>query len=179
MSRILQCIDYHILLGYQAPMMQWLKDNGRLYTAEATGLKDEQVLEHAGRARCYSNAANVCIDLELDYVEGYYAVQGWRKPYQHAFNQTKTGEYFDVTTKRFNIVTEERFGVVVPLEYVIQSVESVDTGKPMTAMEIYYAAHRDARIKEAIDKFYAGVTVEELRAILTETLYQQTINHRQ
>lgn len=109
----------------------WLLENGQLYGAE---IKVDTSIMDIRIKQCFRNSQLGFFVQGLDYVQGFYTAHGLDLPLEHAWNAIGNS-VIDLTTTKFDIDVDSRFGIQVPAEYM---KEYLTTNMRMTALRSYY-----------------------------------------
>ena len=112
-----------ITSGDQQKFYVWLQKEGKLYTNFQQ--LDDQIISNLDIApkQCFSNSAIVSYSLSKDYICGWMGIEGIPFPIEHAFNfDAKTGSCYDSTSQLVGFEVEERFGVKIPIEFVLENL---------------------------------------------------------
>lgn len=120
--------------------IDWIILNGMYFKREVKSCNYSTPEIDIIKKECYKNSIIAALVLNQKYVEGYYITDNMPVPIEHAFNTLdRKPVIIDHTAIKFKIKVIQRFGIIVPHQYLKEYIElSVAKQNVLTPLKYYY-----------------------------------------
>jgi hypothetical protein len=123
------------LTGYQAKYYKFLLENCKEYKDEIRDEAYDIPYSDINIKECFKNSLIVSLTTDQEYVQGFYMTSLIAMSMEHAFNINDKGQVLDHTARKFGIKVKERYGMIIPKEFLWEYVE---TDQHETALRAYF-----------------------------------------